>query len=158
MMMVMNYDDEVRRWGICRGVYGGDDGMIMWCVGGLSRRSCDWEGRWDGDDCWAEGEAWLLWVMILMVMVMMIYIGKKGGVWLGLVIRVSFFLSSLNFFSLKTSSSSPTLEILAQTISSFLSFLDRLLPKHAKPEPQRLVFSSLLKQFLTWKIYENNVN
>ena len=47
----MNYDDEVRRWGICRGVYEGDGGMIMWCVGGLSRKPCDWEGRWDGDDC-----------------------------------------------------------------------------------------------------------
>ena len=43
-----------------------------------------------------------------------IYGGEQGRVWLGLVIRVSFFFSSLDFFSLKTSNSSPTLKILTQ--------------------------------------------
>ena len=66
---------------------------------------------------------------------------------LGLVTRVFFFLSSSDFFSLKTSSSSSTLETLAQ-INNYgnnnlhkLLFLDRLYSQACKT---RISTSSLL--------------
>ena len=65
------------------------------------------------------------------------------------VIRVFFFLSSLDFFSLKTSSSSPTLEILAQ-LNNFRNnilhnyyFWTVFIAKHVKPELRHLLFSFL---------------
>jgi len=76
--------------------------------------------------------------------------GEEGEVWLRLVIRVSFFLSSLDFFSLKTSSFSPTLEILAQlnnygnnTLYNYY-FWTVYIAKRVKLELRCPLFSSLL--------------
>jgi len=79
---------------------------------------------------------------------MMIHNGeeRRGGIARGFFL---FFLSSLDFFSLKTSSFPPTIETLAQlnnyknNIFHKLLFLDRFHSQACKHEPQRPLFSFL---------------
>jgi len=118
---------------------------------GMMRRWWWWCGAEEEGDGGILGLAWVNGGVMGMMMKYgcsddVIYGGEEGRVWLGLVIRVSFFLSSLDFSSLKTSSSSPTLEILAQlnnygnNIFHNYYFWTVVIAKRVKPELRRLAF------------------
>ena len=124
--------------------------MMMVKMRGVEGAMVDEENE-DGEDDWKRGGTWA-WGWWWVGQPLFSYEGEAVGLWcmmvrLGLVNRVFFFLSSLDFFSLKTSSSSSTLETLAQlnnyenNIFHKLLILDRLYSQACKT---RTSTSSLL--------------